>query len=56
MKNYEINKTFANMDECRKWEEENFPNRRYKGDMILMVDHFSEAGKDEVTITNVMVC
>lgn len=53
MKTYEINKTFANYDECMKWEEENCPNRTYQGNMILIIGHEEKFGKEEITITNI---
>ncbi|MCI1244480.1 MAG: hypothetical protein LKG11_00770 [Bacilli bacterium] len=56
MENYIVNKTFANNRECEEWEAKNIPNRTYKGKMVLMVGHQSECGKDEITITNIMVC
>lgn len=50
----EINKTFANYEECEKYEEENFPNRQYQGHAILCINKEYTAGNDEITITSIM--
>lgn len=53
MKTYEINKKFASLTECKKWEEENCPNRTYNGEMILMISHAETCGSNEITLTNI---
>lgn len=52
---YEINKKFNSEAECEAWEEENFPNRTYKGHNILCVNHESSWGQSGwVKITTVL--
>ena len=53
MKTYEINKKFASLTECEKWEEKNCPNRTYNGEMILMISHSSNCGSNEITLTSI---
>ncbi len=54
MKTYEINKEFANHEECEKWEEENCPDRTYDGNAILMISHEETFGSPKVTLTTIM--
>lgn len=51
----EINKTFKNQAECDKWKEENLPDRKYKGHVVLCVNQECSVFNDEVKITNIMV-
>ena len=51
MKNITINKTFANLDECKAWEDENLERiAKENGGMILVIHHTEAAGQDEVTL------
>ena len=51
----EINKTFKNQAECDKWKEENLPDCKYKGHVVLCVNQECSVFSDEVKITNIMV-
>ena len=53
MKTYEINKKFASLTECEKWEEENCPNRTYNGEMVFMISHEETYGSNEITLTKI---
>ena len=53
MKTYEINLTFNSLAECEKWEEENCPNRTYKGEMILFINHTEKAWNGHVSIDSI---
>lgn len=55
MTTIKINKTFATMEECKQWEEENFPNRTYQGRIILKVDHTQNTTDSSVVLDSVMV-
>lgn len=55
MKTIEINKTFANYNECMKWEDENFENNRYEGHTIFCINHTKNAGEEEITLDSIMV-
>lgn len=53
---FEINKTFKNQAECDAWENENFPDRTYKGRVIMCAFHKESAFDDEVILTKVLCC
>lgn len=55
MTTIKINKTFATMEECKQWEEDNFPNRTYQGRTILKVNHTQSANDSSVVLDSVMV-
>ena len=53
MLEYVINKTFANQEECNKWEDENIPNNTYNGHPVVMVGHSCTLGENSVTLTKI---
>lgn len=53
MNNYEINLTFKNNEESEKWIQENCPDGRYKGGVILMIQREGSIFDDEVTIKSI---
>lgn len=55
MENIKINKTFKSLNECKKWESENFKDNKYKGRTILYANHTQYIGDKEITLDSVMV-
>lgn len=55
METIKIDKTFESLEECEKWESENFPDRSYQGKTILCVHHTEKAWNGHVTIDFVTV-
>lgn len=50
----EINKTFKNLAECNKWEDENLKDNEYQGKKIMMIMHDEVFGSDEVILTEII--
>lgn len=56
MKTVEINRTFANTQECRDWEDKNLGRIAKENDgVIFMVNHEENAWEDKVTLTTIVM-
>lgn len=53
--NIEFKKEFNSLEECNAWEEENFPNREYKGRTILCIAHTEKAWNGHVTLDSITI-
>ena len=51
---HELNITFKNQEECKKWEDENLKDNKYQGQTIMMVMHDEVIGSDEVKLTEII--
>lgn len=55
MEEIQINKTFASLEECKEWEDKNFPDNKYQGRVIVMTQHCGTVFDEEVRLESVYV-
>lgn len=55
METISINKTFSSLEECKEWEDKNFPDNKYQGRPIVMVQHCGSVFDKEVKLESVYV-
>jgi len=55
MDEIKINKTFSSLEECKDWEDKNFPDNKYQGRIIAMIQHSGSVFDKEVRLESVYV-